>query len=101
MFEHKFYKCIFSESVGLGAIDRGSFKKNSKLRSALQITIVTSRTDNEGNKFKTNELFLKLVYKTPTTKNQEKSLQRYLNMLYSLCTFELIKEFNSETIELF
>ncbi len=101
MFEHKFYKCTFTEPVSLGTINRGSFKKNSKLRSALQITIITSRTDNDGNRFKENELFLKLIYKQPMTKSQEKSLQRYLNTLYSLCSFELMKEFNSVKVEHF
>lgn len=98
MFIHKFYKCSSKESMSLGCIDRNSFKKNSKLRSQLDITLITSRTidlDNQQIKLPQNELFFKLIYKKPINKQQEKSLQRFLDKLYLFCSFEILKDFES------
>lgn len=98
MFIHKFYKCSSKESMSLGCIDRYSFKKNSKLRSQLDITLITSRTidlDNQQIKLASNELFFKLIYKKPVNKQQEKSLQRFLDKLYLFCFFETLKDFES------
>jgi len=86
--------------IGLGYVNR-LYKRNSKHRNSMQLTLVSSR-GYRYNLLPDNQLYLTLKYFQPKNKQEESSLNSFIEKIKEKGTLTLLEErIDNETMILY
>lgn len=81
------------DTLSLGSITRACFKRTSKNRDRLMLTIISTRGGaDKASKLPVNQLFITITYFEPANKSEEKSLKSFMETFKGLPFLSSIKE---------